>query len=136
MIHLNKEDFIRVKPSKLGGVGLFAVRNISKNTEIEIWDETANDKFYSYGSVKGIKKQMCELICVATKKGYWCPSSFTNMSIGWLINHSSNPNLKERKIRKKWSHYTMRDIKKDEEITLNYQTLDKNINNINFHVRR
>ena len=50
-----------------------------------------------------------------------CPNDFSHMSIGWYLNHSSNPNAEH----KNYVYYSIRDIKAGEEILIDYNTLEE-----------
>ncbi len=121
---------IRVAPDKYGGVGLFALTKIPKDTRLDICQET-DFKFVNKKFVKSkYQKEMFQVFGVATKNGYWVPKSFNSMSIGWLINHSDSPTLEWRKVgkSKEVTYFSKRAIKSGEELTIDYNSLDKTNN--------
>ncbi len=48
-----------------------------------------------------------------------CPGDFGRMELGWYLNHSRQPNV----FHKNYHYYTSRDIKKGEELTIDYNSL-------------
>ena len=113
--------FTRLAPSKIGGVGVFAVRNISKGTDIFpdvddqiIWIDKARVKRLS----KEIRR-LYEDYCVHKGGKYGCPVSFNRTNVSWYLNHSSRPNAA---VDRNFRVYAVRNIKKGEELTLDYTT--------------
>ena len=50
----------------------------------------------------------------------FCPQNFGCMEIGWYLNHSETPNVYEEP---GFDYFALRDIKKGEEITIDYNTI-------------
>lgn len=64
--------------------------------------------------------------CMWSKGGYWCPVDFGQMEIGWYINHSDKPNIVFRETKDgNLIHEAKKKIKKDEEVTIDYNELGK-----------
>lgn len=57
--------------------------------------------------------------------GYWCPSDFRRMSLGWYLNHSETPTL----IANGEEYIAARDILPGEELTIDYGMLDAEVDN-------
>jgi SET domain-containing protein len=111
--------YARLKPSKIHGVGLFAIRDIKKGTDIFpevediiIWIDKAKTK-----SVAGQCKQLYRDYCVLKDNKYACPVSFNLITPSWYINHSSRPNLY---LDNQYRVYASNNIKKGQELTLDY----------------
>ena len=127
MKRLKHDIAIIVAPSPIHGVGLFAGQNINKNQIVHLWDS---------GDWRFIKKQdvvcdskleeMCERFSVESKEGFHAPKRFSSMSIGWLVNHSDSPNLREHEEE----YYAMRNISEGEELFINYRLLDSDFDNL------
>ena len=120
-----------LKPSKIEGIGVFANANLKKGERL-YWDKKIRK--FSKEKVKKNRKlfEMCERYCVETKKEYLCPLNFQHMSVIWFLNHSTKPNLSKDKTF--W--ITNKNIKKGEELTIDYETLDKEISNANYLNKR
>jgi hypothetical protein len=126
---MKHDIWLKLKSSKIQGVGVFTEFDISKGEEIKLWDGE-DCKFVScrkYSSSSRIKKNFINTFCVETNGGYWCPLNFERMSVGWYINHSDKPNTESFD----WgdTFFAKRKIKEGEELTIDYALLDKDIDN-------
>jgi hypothetical protein len=59
--------------------------------------------------------------CVDRGDIMMCPKDFGCMEVGWHINHSKTPNAYHRD----YDYFALRDIKAEEEITIDYNTLEE-----------
>lgn len=99
-IRLNdSETYFITKKSKISGLGNFATKDINKNTNLGIGLEKVDDTGDPDKDYKRFD------ICVYT-------------------NHSDNPNLSYNKIDNVYYFYVLRDIDKDEEMTIDYNKFD------------
>jgi hypothetical protein len=78
------------------------------------------DDYFFRQSFTGVDTLLRERFCLKDIDGYHCPLSFSCMSIGWLINHSDNPN---GKIDGDF-FVAIQDILQGEELTVDYHTLE------------
>src|SRR5271163_2143903 len=124
-----------LKPSPIGGIGVFSTHEISANTLI----------FRTFHelrilSIKEVPQDFLKYCIYMNDEQVVAPERFDRMEIGWFINHSSTPNIENRhpirnskradiaqmlndmRIR---SIYTKRAIKAGEEILINYNNLDE-----------
>ncbi len=115
--------FARIRPSRRGGVGVFALRNIAKGTRIFPDD---NDKIV-WVSKRRLNllppevKRLYNDFCIVKDRGrlYGCPTSFNHLTVAWYLNSSPKPNVGcERHYR----FFALRDIKAGEELTVDYNT--------------
>jgi SET domain-containing protein len=114
MTRTTDRSFI-LSPSKIHGVGVFAVHDIERDTKLRLFARNEKVKF-----VGRVPKEPFGNYCVPCLCGrYARPVDFGRMSIGWYLNHSVNPNA----IRRDYEYYAVRDIKAGEEITIDYRTL-------------
>lgn len=116
-----------LKPSKIEGVGVFANKNLKKGTRI-YWDKKIRKIKIDKAKKDKIVYEMCDRYCVETEKEYHCPLNFQQMSIIWFLNHSKNPNLAKGKDC--W--FSKKEIKKGEEMTINYDELDEKVSNSHY----
>jgi SET domain-containing protein len=120
---INELD-LKIKPSKVEGVGVFSTRPIPKGSKL-YWDKKVRKISQKEAKKNKILFEFCERYCLETNDGYHCPLNFLSMSIIWFLNHSKNPNL-----TKSTSYWvTNQDIKKDEELTIDYDDLDTKVSN-------
>jgi SET domain-containing protein len=118
--------YTRIKPSKIHGVGVFAIRDIKKETYIFPGDDDEL-VWIKKNALKGVVrnvKRLYEDFCVIQEKGktYGCPKNFNKMTIAWYLNHSKKPNVG---CDKNYNFFALRKIKSGEELTADYDTYNK-----------
>ena len=94
-------DYLTIQPSKVEGLGLFAIKDIP-----------------AY-----------EVIGMTHAKWYGEPNNLLRTPLGGFINHSDTPNCQRSQIRvkpgfDKWSIMTLEDIEEGDELTLKYKLYD------------
>src|SRR5262249_25015756 len=119
----------RIRPSRIHGVGVFAIRGIKKGTLIFPND----DQEIEWIESKDIQKLLPEVrrlyddFCIIKNGGktYGCPSSFNNLTISLLLNEpwrNQKPNVE---CRDDYMFYATRGIAVGEELTVDYQTFSE-----------
>jgi SET domain-containing protein len=121
MKKLPHEDvYTRIKPSKIHGVGVFAIRDIPKDTYIFSGDNSKMvwvDKS-AIENVDSEIKSLYDDYCIIKGDRYFCPDNFNNLNVGWYLNESKDdPNVG---CDENYDFYALRDIRAGEELTLNY----------------
>ena len=119
---LKNQIISEVRPSKIHGVGLFALKNIKKNTLMfkkldrkdKKFSEKYLEKFLSETEIKYIDKMFDW-----HKDGPCLPKNINLIPITSFINHSDNPNIYYNKLDNSW--YSTQDINKDDEIFSDYK---------------
>lgn len=108
------------------GVGVFAIRDIPKGVNIFKGDKSEwfpvrkSDVEKENSEIKKLYHDFCVL------KGdlYYCPDNFNNLTVAWYLNDSKeNPNVR---CDEDYDFYALRDIKKGEELTVDYSTYSDN----------
>jgi len=114
--------YTRLKPSDIHGVGVFAILDIPKDTYIFNGD---NSKMV-WVDKSVIDKQDEEIIklyddfCIIKGNKYYCIDSFNNLNVCWYLNESKDdPNVG---CDDNYEFYALRDIKKGEELTMDYSS--------------
>lgn len=110
-----------VSKSHIHGVGLFAADDIPKGTKI--WAINPRLDLFMHDNIVNqyftdLEKEHLETYCVKEGSGWrviWDNTRF--------INHSNNPNI----TRCDDIDYATKDIKKGEELTCDYRTLDTSL---------
>ena len=130
--YLKNEIWFRVKPSEVHGVGLFAIRDIPKDTDIFLEYERYHSDCEELVNVKGdsnlldginknIKKLLDDYFIVEKNAdGLYYDVSITNTWKAfhyYFMNHSDNPNVDG------WTGITLKDIKDGEELFEDYNSL-------------
>jgi len=117
--------YTRLQRSPIHGVGVFAIRDIPKETNVFGNDETEM-VWIDIDTTSNIDSELKRLyadFCVAKNNKYGCPKNFNMLTVGWYLNESKdNPNVR---CTKNYDFITLRDIKKGEELTANYSTFSE-----------
>jgi len=118
-----------LKPSTLGGIGVFATHDIPVGTLL------FNKSFELRTlKVKDIPAELMQYCIYINDEECLCPERFDRMEIGWFINHSVTPNIAKKTIVqnadlindiKVRSIYAIKDIKAGDEILIDYNYLDE-----------
>jgi SET domain-containing protein len=113
--------YVRLKPSKIHGIGVFAIRDIPKGTYVFRGDddEMVWVKASSISRLEKETKKLYSDFCVTRNGQYGCPSNFNLLTLAWYLNDSDKPNMAADK---NYNFYSTRRIKKGEELTVNYDT--------------
>lgn len=125
-----KNTYCRLKPSKISGVGVFAVRDIPEN--IDPFASTINQKWskFKMAELKNLDREILKMIddffVIEKDKTVYIPELGLNgMDVSFFPNHSANPNLKAIYDKNEITVFiTKRKIKKGEELTADYAVYD------------
>ncbi len=106
-----------LKPSAIGGIGVFATHDISTGTRI-----LSSSFSPRRMKIKDIPSDFLKYCIYINDEDCFCPERFDRMEIGWFLNHSFEPN-----IEKKGENYiiAIRDITAGEEILIDYNQLSE-----------
>ncbi len=127
---LEKNIYCRLKPSRIEGIGVFAVRDIPKG--VNIFKAMRKIKFIAIDKRlifentkidKEIKKMVDDFYVIKKNKIYSPKFSLNEIDMSFFVNHSVKPNLIDKKGEK---FFTLRDIKKGEELTVDYSKYSDN----------
>ena len=114
--------YTRLRRSNIHGAGVFAVRDIPKDTNVFSTDESEVvwiDKKEITGLEPGVKK-LYDDFCIIKGDKYGCPKNFNNLTVAWYLNESrDNPNVR---CTDDYDFIAIRDIKTGEELTVDYST--------------
>ena len=122
-----KTDIVaEVRPSKINGVGLFALRNIYPNeklfkdiekSEFIIDQKKLEQKLPKY------QLQYIDKMFDYSKKGPYLSKNINNIPITSFINHSNSPNIYLNEDENQW--YSLKLITKNQEILTNYYAMNE-----------
>jgi len=126
---LEKNIYCRIRPSRIHGVGVFAIRRIPKGAYplVSIRDvpvipipekEILNNK-----KIPGAVKTMVRAF-YARQNGNLCfpAHSFNQIDISYFLNHSKHPNLEATDVGDDILFRAIRTIRPGEELTADYST--------------
>jgi hypothetical protein len=120
------EVYTRLKPSKIHGVGVFAIKNIPKGTRL-FADDLGEMVWVEEAKIKRLPKELRRLyedFSPQPSGRFGCPRNFNRLTMSWYLNESANPNVG---CVGNYDFGTLRDIKAGEELTLNYSLLPDSI---------
>lgn len=106
-----------LKPSPLGGIGIFAAHDIPAGTKIFSGQFSPRKM-----KIKDIPAEFLKYCIFLDDDECHCPERFDRMEIGWYLNHSDKPNIAKKADSRLFS---IRDIKAGEEILIDYNQLNE-----------
>jgi len=116
-----KNMIFELRASKIHGVGVFAYQNIAKGVLLPLFEENDYRFIKTAQIVKtGLPIKLIQKYSIEFPDGYSSPKNFHRMSIGWYLNDSAKPNAFNDE---DFNFFAIRNIKKDEEITVDYDKL-------------
>ncbi|MGD0119343.1 MAG: SET domain-containing protein [Candidatus Binatus sp.] len=113
--------YTRLKPSKIHGVGVFAIKDIKKDTYVFPEDDdrmTWIDAQHLRRLPEPIK-ELYEDFSIIKGKKHGQPRNFNALTTSWYLNHSDTPNMAADR---SYRFYALRDIPEGEELTIDYRT--------------
>ena len=97
MQELSQATYVRLQPSTVHGIGVFAMRDIKKGCRNIFSNYTAQWHKIPIREVEGLpehSRSLVETYCLYDKEHYFIPDyGFKVMDIVSYLNHSSSPNL-------------------------------------------
>lgn len=127
---MNWSEFSFVlKPSPLGGIGVFATHDISAGTLLFRPEGHVVRKL----KIKDVPQELIKYCVYINDEECFAPERFDRMEIGWFINHSSTPNISSTRepeidnitLVVKPHFYAIKAIKSGEEIVMDYNELNE-----------
>jgi len=126
-LHYLKNTYARLRPSKISGVGVFAIRDIPKGIKIFLGQH--DEKWYTFkmSDLKDLPPEVLEMVddffVVEKDQTVSIPASGLNgIDVSFYPNSSRKPNMKT--IDDGFTFVSLRKIKKGEELTVDYGTYD------------
>ena len=117
-INTDHQSFI-LKPSTIGGVGVFILHDVAKETHLELFRDDFQEELRDE---KDVPEEL-QGYCLNHESGkLLCPKFFNRMDIGNYVNHSKNANMVYAKGK---GYSAKRDIKAGEELLANYNELSE-----------
>lgn len=107
-----------LKPSSLGGIGVFATHDIEEGSKL--FDLKFNARLIDLAQLPEPFHIYCIFI---SEKRVICPKDFNRMEIGWYINHSFSPNV----YRKPLNMHNLKEEEIIEDLNNHHGIASKNI---------
>jgi len=113
--------YVRLKPSKIHGIGVFAIREIPKGVDVFGEDDEPFVRVpaRTVRALRGEMRRLYDDFCVLEEEEFWCPVTFNALTISWYLNHSARPNVDSVDGLR---FVSRRRIRQGEELTADYTT--------------
>lgn len=122
---LQQDNYVMLKPSALHGIGVFAIRDITKGCRTIFSKGVDGWVKLSYNEVKQLpaySRNLVETYCLYDEEYYFVPDyGFKLMDLSLYLNHSSQPNIQS--VNEGEQFEALRDIKEGEELLIDYGTI-------------
>lgn len=124
---LTDKTYVILRPSKIAGIGVFALRPIPKGCRDMFSLPNQDDKWITFSneevqSLPTHARVLVENYCLFDVNQYYVPEKgFKALDVCLFLNHSDTPNI----ISIEDGNYfkTLRDIAEGEELLINYGTI-------------
>jgi SET domain-containing protein len=123
-----KNTYCRLRPSKIEGVGVYAIRDIPKGKNPFLGVKKQKWHKFHISELKGLGKEILPLIdsfFVIHNNGVVeiSDACLNGMDISYFLNNSKKPNIKT--IDDGENFIALKKIKRGEELTVSYATYDE-----------
>jgi len=114
--------FVELRPSRIHGIGLFAVKAIPSGTVIGREDRVVREGFYRWFTWRDFERfdrrlqRKVKQLCTLERRGFFAPVNFDLLPTCWHINHSCGGNIGF----KGENFVAIRNIRSGEELTYDY----------------
>ena len=122
---LESNTFVRILPSAIHGIGVFAIKPIPKacrdffSKEEGEWTELS---FEEVADLPESSRALIETYCLFNETHYYVPSKgFKVMDLSLFLNHSTEPNIKS--VNDGLEFEALRAIEVGEELLIDYGTI-------------
>lgn len=115
--------YTRLRPSKVHGVGVFAIRPIKQGTRL--FDSDEELVWVDESDVKRLAssvRKLYEDFAIIKDGKYGCPSNFNRLTMAWYLNDSDRPNVI---VDDNYNMRAARDISEGEELTIDSSKFSK-----------
>ena len=122
LYELQSNTFVRLKPSPLHGIGVFAIRNIPKGCKDMFTHEQGEWHKLRMEELENLpesSRQLIETYCLFDEEFYYVPAQgFKSMDLSLFLNHSEDANV--RSLDGGAYFEALRDIQEGEELLIDY----------------
>ncbi|NOT52516.1 MAG: SET domain-containing protein [Chitinophagaceae bacterium] len=125
LLELQQDNFVMLRSSPVHGIGVFAIKDITKGCRTIFSKGVGEWIKLSYAEVEQLpahSRQHIETYCLYDDENYFVPDyGFKLVDLVLYLNHSSAPNIISLNEGEQFE--ALRDIKTGEELLVNYESL-------------
>lgn len=123
---------VRIGVSKIHGIGVIAICDIPKGTNIFKGDSVdviwVSKNELGTQNLQSAHMKLYTDFCILKDGMYGCPPSFNSLTPGWYINEPTVGSSANVKVNDKYDFFAVEDICKGDELTVEYSTFSEHIN--------
>ena len=115
---------VRLAPSPIAGIGVFAIEPIQKGTSL-----FANDKLaikwideQDVADLEGPKRELYDDFAIRKDGKLGCPENFNLLTVGWYLNEPVDGAKPNARMTRNYEIIAARDIEAGEELTILYSS--------------
>ena len=115
---------VRLAPSQIAGIGVFAIEPIARGTNL-----FANDRLAirwideeEVASLEAPKRALYDDFAIRQDGKLGCPENFNLLTVGWYLNEPADGAQPNAGMTRDYEIIAARDIEEGEELTINYST--------------
>ena len=130
---LEKNVYCRLRQSSVHGIGVFAIRDIPRDTNpfagarVEQWSAIPLALVMDDLRIVPEVKDVVRALYVTEDNALYFPDHGLNdVNISYFLNHSIAPNIRAKEQDGEFRFITLRKIKKEEELFVDYRTYSDN----------
>jgi hypothetical protein len=122
--------YVRLAPSKIDGIGVFAIRPIPKDTDIFANDEGAviwvSRSALERSALSQAERSLYRDFGIRRGDQIGCPVNFNALTPGWYLNEPREGEEANVRVEADFSFHADRDIAEGEELTVRYEQFSRN----------
>ena len=120
----HEQVYVRLAPSKIHGIGVFAIRPIPEGTDIFandkvqiVWVDSAE---LDRAGLSEEQKRLYDDFSIRRGERIGCPVNFNNLTPGWYLNEPPEGEEASVRVDEQLSFFAARDIAEGEELSVLY----------------
>jgi SET domain-containing protein len=116
--------YVRMGPSEIHGIGVFAGQEIAKGTNVFETDQRAirwiPESALAELPLSAFQRRFYEDFAIRRDGCFGCPEDFNHLSVGWYVNEPAPGETPNLEATEDFQLVAARDIAEGEELTVSY----------------